>query len=469
MLDRTIAIGLLATVVFTALAHGAVEPWSVAVFELLIVVLILLWGIKVIAEQRVTMRIPAVAMPVAALVVLGIVQSVAATGQSGERVSLSLDVEATRSALLVLFFLLVSLLIAANFFASRARKLALANFLIVWGLAMALFALVQHFTWNGRFYWLRTLTAESAMPFGPFVNRNHFAGYMEMLAPLPVAMVLARAPGRDVRLLYIFAAAMMAIAGIVSLSRGGMISLAGELVFIAVVSAGRVDVGGRRTAEGENGLASSLFVPRPAALILLLAGVLVAGVFWIAPDTVVDRITGQIAGREARHAETFFISRGWIWRDTLAMIRANPLTGAGLGAYETAYPIYSQDDGAVALGRSYTVDRAHNDYLQVVAEFGVAGGALAGWFIVLIFRAVGRGAKSHDPLSRALAIGGGAGIFGILIHSLVDFNLQLPSNALLFLVLVATVSSIRTGSRKRKPEEKRVTRSAEAVDVAIGA
>lgn len=469
MLDRAIAVGLLTAVAFTALAHGAVEPWSVAVFELLIVMLILLWGIKVIAERRVTMRIPAAALPVAALVVLGLVQSVAATGQSGERLSLSMDVEATRAAVLVLFLLLVSFLIAANFFVSRGSRLALANFLIVWGLAMALFALVQHFTWNGRFYWLRALTAENAMPFGPFVNRNHFAGYMEMLAPLPVAMVIARAPTRDVRVLYVFAAGMMAIAGIVSLSRGGMISLAGELVFIAVVSAGRVDVGGRRTAEGENGLASSLFVPRPAALILLLAGVLVAGVFWIGSDRVVDRITGQIAGREPQRAETFFSSRGWIWRDTLAMIRANPFTGAGLGAYETAYPIYSQDDGAVALGRSYTVDRAHNDYLQVVAEFGIAGGALAAWFIVLIFRAVRRGAKSRDPLNRAFAIGGGAGIVGILIHSLVDFNLQLPSNALLFLLLVASVSTVSARSRKSNPEGKRVSRSAEAVDAAMGA
>lgn len=449
MLDRAIRVGLLTAVVFTALAHGAVESWAVAGFELLIAGIMLLWGVKVIVEKTVKVRIPAAGFPVAALVALAMVQSLATTDQAGERLSFSLDVEATRTTLLALFCLFVSFLIAANFFGSHNRKLGLANFLIGWGLALAVFALLQHFTWNGRFYWLRSLTARNAIPFGPFVNRNHFAGYMEMLAPLPVAMVIARAPGRDLRLLYVFAAVMMALAAIVSLSRGGMISLAAELVFIAVMSARRHDVGGRRPAEGAARLASFLFVPRTAALILLIAGVVVAGVLWMAPNQVVDRITGRSRGSEAQRAETFFSSRGWIWRDTIAMIRLNPIIGVGLGAFETAYPIYSKDDGAIVLGKSYAVDRAHNDYLQVVAEGGFVGGVLALWFLVSVFRAVSRGAKSNDSLRRAFALGAGAGIFGILVHSLVDFNLQLPSNALLFLLLVGSVSCVRAPRRKR--------------------
>ena len=469
MFDRAISVGLLTAVVFTALAHGAVEPWAVAGFELLVAGLILLWGVKVIVEKKVTIRIPAVGLPLVALVALALVQSLAITDHLGERLSFSLDVEATRTTLLTLSCLFVSFLIAANFFGSSNRKLGLANFLIGWGLALAVFALLQHFTWNGRFYWLRTLTARNAMPFGPFVNRNHFAGYMEMLAPLPIAMVIARAPGRDLRLLYVFAAVMMAMAAIVSLSRGGMISLGAELVFIAALSARRQDVGGRRPAEGTARLASVLFMPRSAALILLIAGVVVAGVLWMAPNQIVDRITSQSAGSQAQQAETLFSSRGWVWRDTIAMIRAKPLMGVGLGAYETAYPIYSQDDGAVALGRSYAVDRAHNDYLQLVTEGGIVGGVLALWFIVSIFRAVVRGAKSNDSLRRAFAIGGGAGIFGILVHSLVDFNLQLPSNALLFLLLVAAVTYARVAKPKAQPGRKHVTRSSHAAAVAIGA
>jgi O-antigen ligase len=353
--------------------------------------------------------------------------------------SLSVDVEATRAALLALFFLVVSFIIAANSFATTERKQTLTNFLIIYGLAMALFALVQYFTWNGRFYWFRPLTSQASSPFGPFVNRNHFAGYMELLVGLPVAMLLTGAAHRDSRLFYGFAATMMALAAIVSLSRGGMISLAAEMAFIGIISAGRVDKGKDNGNNRQSRL--TLFgVLRPAALILIIICSISAGIFWIGPDRVVDRVTGKNTSGQAQPAETFFSSRGWIWRDTLAMIGANPFAGVGLGAYETAYPIYSKDDGAIVLGKSFAVDRAHNDYLQVLADCGVAGAALAVWFIVLIFQAVNRGKQSHDPLHRALAIGGGAGIFGLLVHSLVDFNLQLPSNALLFLLLTAAVS-----------------------------
>jgi O-antigen ligase len=293
---------------------------------------------------------------------------------------------------------------------------------------------------------------------------------MEMLMPVPIAMVIARTSRRDIRLLYLFAAAMMALAAVASLSRGGMISLAVEMAFIAGVSAKTKDEGGSRDAQGKSLLSWFSFVLRPAALVLLITAAIVAGVFWMGSERVVDRIAHSSPTGEGQREESFFTSRGWVWRDTLAMIRANPVTGVGIGAYETSYPIYSRDDGAVVLGKSYSVDRAHNDYLQILAECGVVGGALALWFIATIFRAIARGLKSRDPLRRAFAIGGGAGIFGLLVHSLVDFNLQLPSNALLFLLLVAVVSPVgAVSSAARREQERTVLRKAPVAGVATGA
>ena len=126
------------------------------------------------------------------------------------------------------------------------------------------------------------------------------------------------------------------------------------------------------------------------------------------------------------------------------MIRANPVLGVGIGAYETAFPIYSESDG------SLRVPQAHNDYLQVIADAGVVGGVLAIWFIAAIFRTVSRGMHSRDPLMAALALGSGGGIFAILVHSIFDFNLQVPSNALLFLLLVAVASSVAASVPKGK-------------------
>src|SRR5215475_14636062 len=268
-LDKAILIGLLATVVFTALAHGTVEPWSLAVFEFLIVGLIALWGFEMIAQRRVSIRIPSAGLPLTALVLLGVVQSVAFT-ERGERIGLSMDIEATRVTVLALFFLVAAFFLAANHLDDSDLRRALVTFLIIYGVVMALFALVQHFTWNGRLYWFRPLTSPEATPFGPFVNRNHFAGYMEMLAPLPIAMIITRAARRDSQLLYVFAATMMSLAVIVSLSRGGMISLGAEMAFIAIIGAGRVrssesEIYSRRRFKEFRSL-------RAAALLILIIG-----------------------------------------------------------------------------------------------------------------------------------------------------------------------------------------------------
>jgi O-antigen ligase len=434
ILGRTMALGFLLAIVFTALAHGAVEPWSVFVFEAIVLALIMIWAIKIVADKRLVITIPKAALPVAALVLVGLAQSVAFEDSAGRWTSLSKNVEATRGAVTVLIFLLVSFIIAANFFVTRERLLALANFLVIYGLALALFALVQHFTWNGKFYWLRPNTI-SISPFGPFVNHNHFSGYMEMLIAVPIALIITRAVRREMRLFCGFAAVMMGIAVVMSLSRGGMISLAAEMIFIVFVSLKLARK--RRSSPGATDARARFpFAASQALAAIFIAAIILAGVFWIGADAVINRVTqgqGVSAGAEK---ETFHSSRGWVWRDTLSMIGANPLLGVGIGAYGTAFSIYSKSDG------SLRVPQAHNDYLQVLADCGIVGGAIALWFIWALFRSFASGVRVRDPLLAAIALASGAGTFAILVHSIFDFNLQLPSNALLFLLLTAVASVV---------------------------
>lgn len=408
--DGVVSVGLLSAVVFTALAHGAVETWSVAIFELMIIGLVLLWCCKAIREKQLVLNMPVTALPIGAILVVGLAQNV--TG-------LSKDVEATGRAVAVIFFLVISLLIAATFLSTRERLRALANFLVVYGLGMAVFALVQSFTWDGRFYWFRPNT-QSVSPFGPFVNHNHFAGYMELLLFLPVGLVVTRGVRGEARLFYGFAAAMMGVAVIASLSRGGMVSVFAGLIFLIVVNA-------RLRKHARQEYRRPLLSMSQGMAAVLIGIAIIAGIIWIGAGPVIDRAAQSfdsegLAGRE------------WIWHDTLAMIKANPIVGVGLGAFQTAYPIYSNTDG------SLVINAAHNDYLQVLADGGIIGGAIALWFLVLLFRALGRGMRSRDSLRTGLALGGGSGIFAILVHSLFDFNLQLPGNALLFLLMVAVLS-----------------------------
>src|SRR5437867_2735394 len=426
-LDKSIAAGLLAVMIFTTLAHGAVEPWSIALFELMVVGLLLLWGVKATLDGHLEITIPATALPIAALLLLGMTQSVIFTDTAGRRAGLSMDVEATRQTVTVLLFIGASFIIAANFFVTRERLFLLANVLIVFGAVVATFALIQNFTWQGRFYWLR---ATPRTVFGPFVNHSHFAGYMAMLVPVPLALILKAIRGQA-RLLYGFAAALMGTAAIVSGSRSGIISLAAAVVLLAVLNR-RCTVGAvYDRAVIDRAYRFRLSRIGPISLVTLS---IIAGVLWVGATPVLERL-GQAVDQLVRSGSPD-VSRAMIWQDTVKIIRDYPILGAGLGTYDTIYPTYAHTEELFGL------DYAHNDYLQVLAEAGAVGGLIAVWFIVVIFSAASRGIRSRDPLFASLALAGAAGILGVLVQSLSDTDLQIPSNALLFLVLSAVVSQV---------------------------
>ena len=431
-LDKSIAAGLLAAIVFTGLAHGAVEPWSLAVFELILTVVLLLWGIKATLDKRLAITVPAAALPVAALLLLGIAQSVVFTGETGERSSLSMDVEATRYTVLALFFLAASFVVAANFFVTRERLWLLASLLTVFGAMVAAFALIQYFTWNGRFYWLR---ATGSSVFGPFVNHNHFAGYMAMLMPVPLGLLL-RAVRGPVQLLYGFVTALMGTATIVSGSRSGVISLTAAMVLMAILNR-RWTVGAVYGRAYSDALEPKRFRLSRLGPIAVVSLSMIAGVFWIGATPIIERF-GRAVDQLVRSG-TPDVSRAMMWNETTKLIHDHPIVGAGLGTYHTVYPIYGTTE------KFFGLDYTHNDYLQVLADAGAVGGVIAVWFIVTIFSGASRGIRSRDPLFASLALAGTAGIFAVLVQSLSDTDLQIPSNALLFLVLSAVVS--RVGAR----------------------
>ena len=427
-LDKIILVLFLVEIVFTALAHGTVEPWSVAISSAGIVSLLFLWGLKSSSEKQWLFRLPTPVWPLLALIGLGLMQSLSWTNSTGQRASLSLDVEATRETVLGLSLLLIAFIIAANLFVRRERLIILGQFLSFFGLALSFFALLQQATWNGRFYWLRAVnTQEITAPFGPFVHHGHYAGYLELLLPIPIALLITNKLPLDKKLLYGFAATTMGISIIASLARGGMIALGAQIIFLGVM-------GGwlrrQRKSEIANQANSfrSLFI-RYGAVLAISASILL-GIFWLGADSILNRIA-QGQGTDAAPQASFFYNRGWIWRDAAVMFRAHPIIGVGLGAFETVYPLYSLNDG------SLTVSAAHNDYLQVLAEGGLLGGALMAWFIVIVVRLLKQALQSHDSQMQALALGSGAGMVGMFVHSFFDFNLQLPSHAWLFLTLVA--------------------------------
>ena len=437
-LEQTIAIGLLVVMVFTVLAHGAVEPWSVLLFELLMTVLMLLWATKVLIDKKLILIVPHTVWPLVALLALGLVQSISVTGADGFQKSLSLDVEATHNVVLIIICLIAGILIAGNFWVSHHRLELLAKWLTFYGLALAIFAIIQHLTWNERFYWLRWNA--SYAPFGPFVNRNHFAGYMELLLPWPVAMMLRRWGHWQELLFYGLAAAWIGVAAILTLSRGGMISILAELMLIVVLSLRLTHYRSKHTPHSSRKGRTLLL--QFAAIVVILATIM-SGVLWLSGQRIINRITtGQeTEGNVALPAQTFAGSRGVFWLASWTIFQANALTGVGLGAYETAFSIYG---GEKIVGGQAVVDRAHIDYLQSLTDGGIIGGLIVLWFLIVLWRAAKRGLQLADPLRQTVALACVVSLFGLLVHSLFDYNLQLPSHSLLFVSYAAILGQLST-------------------------
>jgi O-antigen ligase len=438
--DKIISIFLLAILVFAALAHGAVEPWSVSLCAAGLIALFGLWSLKLVFTSAPRLHLPETLWPLLGLILWGLLQGWSRIGDAGQRISLSLDAEATHTVTFWLLLMTLMFLVAANSFLRFQHLVSLSRFLVYYGMALALFGLVQKLTWDGRFYWMRYIDTEEIMsPFGPFVHHGHYAGYIEMLLPMPMAMLVMRCVPSEHRYLYGIAATLMGLSVIVSLSRGGMISFAIQMLFLGWMGTRLTNRQSDYASRSRSGF--RLALTRVGALVAIIAAIGLS-VFWMGAEPVINRVLGQ-ATNSTLSSEELFFSRGWIWRDAWAMFRAHPITGVGYGAFGTAYSAYTESDGSVR------VNEAHNDYLQVLSDGGLIAGGLVLWFLIAVGRQVYRGLNADDPLRVALTLGAATGIVGLLVHSFFDFNLQLPAQALLFVLLVAVIAQCGLPARQR--------------------
>jgi len=141
------------------------------------------------------------------------------------------------------------------------------------------------------------------------------------------------------------------------------------------------------------------------------------------------------------------------------MFLKRPVLGWGLGAFPVVYPQFR------TFYTNFFVNEAHNDYLQLLIEMGVLGFGTMLWFLITLYRrAIKKIGKWEAEMSGAVALACLLGLSGILVHSAVDFNLQIPANAALFYVLctVAASDPFAQPARKRravrtKPPEEVLT------------
>jgi O-antigen ligase len=325
---------------------------------------------------------------------------------------------------LAMFVALSVFLAGATAMMPRVRVPWLIRRVAALGLAIALFGIIQRGTFNNRIYWVWTPINTPGNAFGPFVNRNHFAGWMLMAAALTAgyicALLVEHGPRRQLswrqRLASLsssdanrasFAAcalAVMALSIVWTLSRSGIVAFAIATMLLAA------DVSTRFRGR------------RRIATVLFLLIVVAFAVSWKGIDTVYDWFS---------HTSTL----EWrfdLWRDTMAIVRDFPWLGTGLNTYGLSTLVYPMTD------RTRHAVEAHSDYVQLLSEGGIVLSLAAALVLLQLARAIRAAfAEPQTPSLYWVRTGATIGLVAIGIQELTDFSLQMPGNAVLFALLAA--------------------------------
>ncbi|MCK4533783.1 hypothetical protein KAU39_08350, partial [bacterium] len=255
ILDGIIEGGVLLLIVFSPLAFGSVEIWSQTVIEVIVFLMLTTWILKIIIQKKIVFLKKSLSIPILAFIVLILFQVISlpecilkffsGTYRFYDNVSshipvinnwgvqcLSVYQYATYIDLLktttyaLLFFIIV------NNINSQKQIKRIFWVMVVVGFFICIFAIIQKFTWNGKIYWCRKII--QGAPFGPYINRDHFAGYINLVIPLSFGLILSRV-NNSIKVFIGFITIVMISSLVISVSRGGVLSFLGATVFLSTM------------------------------------------------------------------------------------------------------------------------------------------------------------------------------------------------------------------------------------------
>ena len=310
----------------------------------------------------------------------------------------------------------------------RQRKRLLYTILSI-GFLETLYGLIQFVSGNHSIYTRQV----SSWVYGTFVNKNHFAAYMEMVILLVFGLLVARfkAAANDIEtppeekyikaFFFAFVLVMMVSAHLLSGSRGGFISLgAGMLCFLLLLS-----------LRGLSGKKLSIVM---LVFMLTLGTVIVFQAEKILPrlETLTqERVDASVAVRQK------------LWQDAVHIFQDYPVVGSGSGTFSHLFRRYR------SFRSTFIYEYAENDYLQLLAESGIVGvGLLFAAALLFFARALSSWKHQRSRWNLAVTSGGLCAMLSLLLHALVDFPFHIPANTLLFVVIAALCFSPAEGKRR---------------------
>ena len=412
-LDSVLLYAAFAFLLCGPLAFGAVEPWAIWILSLGAAFLFLLWTWQQVASGY--FRVTANRL-LAPMLMFGAIMSVQVVFR------LSAYPQATESGALLYCVYAVFAFIASQLLRRTAQVKVLAWLITAYGFAVAVFGIIQSLSSTDKLYWIRTPELGGWI-YGSYVSHNHYAGLMEMLFPVALVIALNRAVHRNWRWVPAFAAVLMASTIFLSGSRGGMIAFLAQMLILGTVLAWDKD-------------------RRSTWMVFFVLLIIAALISWVGGQALANRISSI---RAKTHSDVEADVRLQIDSDGLRMFARKPLLGWGLGTFPVVYPQF----------RSFYSDKftnhAHNDHLQLLIETGLLGYAAALWFMFTLYRAALKKLNGwHSDLNGAVALAALIGCTGILVHSFLDSNLQVPANAALFYTLAAiATANTQFGAHRR--------------------
>ena len=453
VLGNVIFYALLTVLSLTAVPYGTVEPWWRAVFECAMFTLSLLWvvdsmfsGTWFVAQHRLL-------IPLLALVVFAFIQTVLPlrSGSSDPGAGLlptSLAPYDTKMVAFQLLALVITGGLLLRYTTNRRRLMGLVYVVVGIGFVSTIFGLLRMTLQHGPGFLLPFLQPKGG--FGQFINHNHFAFLAEMSLGLVLGLMLRR-PIRLTRLaLGLVLAIPMWIAIVYSGSRGGLASMIGQVLLVAllmfIVSPASQLRKEQNRHERVRRIGPSL-VTRVVLCVCFLV-MMVTGIVWVGGDPLASRLESAPDELGVKDSDKYArADRSTIWPTTWQMIKDHPLAGVGFGGYWIAITKYHHGSG------EFTPQQAHNDYLELLASGGLIGAALVVWFISLFLKELILHLRHSDALARAYSGGALAGMFAVGIHSIFDFGLHVTINNLLFVSLLAiaiiTVPTVINPGRDR--------------------
>ena len=445
-MTKKLEIVLALIFVGASLAFGGVQPLGYSLVEILVFVAVILFLGGQKRRGRIDLSLPVwpfifvlwiglQLLPLPRSLVAGVSPAHRLTSawletvnHAGTWTTLSIYPDATLLALFKVLAYLGAFVLAAHMFDSGRRKSYLITALILLGCFQAGYGIVQHLlNWN-KIFWV-TNPYDFWVATGTYFNRNHFAGLVELAYPFTFALAFycyelqsdprgngsVEGHGRGSEsswgarvVFYLFLAVIMIVSVVFSYSRGGILAVSFTLMAMAVLTFLKV----RRKSWG-----------------LIIAGLVTLALgfsLWIGIGGVLHRFVNVSA---AEYAGT--LNRAMIWEDTLHLLRENLILGTGLGTYGVALRPFQTH--LVNL----FIDHAHNDYLEFACETGLIGFALLSLPVFyLLMRMVISFLRDRRRYRSAILLGCIGSTLGLLIHSITDFNLQVPANALIFAIIL---------------------------------